>query len=342
MTDSQILLSLDTSFQQNAWSGITNHIPIGKCLKMIKNGSYQPIISKLRSYLEAGDKESYDLEKRMLPAVTFSADFKSKRTRTSISSYNEILVLDIDKLASEQMIILKNQFANDPYIFACWESPSKVGLKGLIHFEFDNEFPVEDFNFRHTYGFRKVYQYIQAKYGIEIDTSGSDVTRLCFFSYDPDLEISSKFQSFLVTYTETEAVTIRNIVQTVNYTYFAEPTANQKFNPAGKNKQADRTMMQDIIRYLNKRELSITSSFNNWYQIGYALANTFTYELGLKYFFSLSKMDGKKFSEQGCLDMINYCFANSMGKFRFATVVYFAKQVGYKKEVEVPKVEVIS
>jgi hypothetical protein len=30
-----------------------------------------------------------------------------------------------------------------------------------------------------------------------------------------------------------------------------------------------------------------------------------------------------------------------MGKFRFATIVYFAKKVGYKEKREVPKVEEI-
>lgn len=232
-------------------------------------------------------------------------------------------------------------FSKDPYVFAFWESPSKAGLKGLIHFDFSDDFPVEDLNFRHTYGFKKVYSYILDKYGIEIDTSGSDVTRLCFFSYDPLLHIKKTFESFPVTYTETEAVVIRETVLSNRYTYTTEPTENQKFNPAGKNKQSSRTAIQAIIRYLKKRDLSITSSFKNWYQIGYAIGNTFTYELGVKYFISLSKMDEKKFREQECMDMINYCFANSMGKFSFATVVYFAKQAGYKEKREVPKVEVI-
>jgi hypothetical protein len=239
------------------------------------------------------------------------------------------------------MSALKVHFSNDPYIFAFWESPSKAGIKGLMHFDFGSDFPAEDVNFRHTYGFRKVYAYILTKYGIEIDTSGSDITRLCFFSHDPLLQVSDEFESFPVTYTESEGAVIREAVRSTRYSYAAEPNENQKFNPAGKNKQSDRTAIQAIIRHLNKRGLSITSSFNSWYQIGYAIANTFTYELGVKYFFALSKMDGKKFNEQGCRDMINYCFANSMGNFRFATVVYFAKQVGYKEKREVPKVEVI-
>ncbi|MES2456281.1 MAG: BT4734/BF3469 family protein [Bacteroidota bacterium] len=335
------LLSLPTSFQANSWSGISDLVQVGRNLDMIKNGTYSTLVGRLREYLDKGDRDTYDQEKRRLPAVTFSASFKQKRNRASISHYNKLLVLDIDKLDTEKMSALKVHFSNDPYIFAFWESPSKAGIKGLVHFDFGSDFPVEDVNFRHTYGFRKVYAYILAAYGIEIDTSGSDVTRLCFFSHDPLLQVSDEFESFLVNYTESEGAIIREAVRSERYSYAAEPNENQKFNPAGKNKQSDRTAMQAIIRHLNKRGLSITSSFTSWYQIGYAIANTFTYELGVKYFFALSKMDVKKFNDQECRDMINYCFANSMGKFRFATVVYFAKKVGYKEKREVPKVEVI-
>jgi hypothetical protein len=335
------LFSLSTSFQANSWSGISNRIQVGQSLEMIKSGTYSTLVSRLREYLNKGDRDTYDQEKRRLPAVTFSANFELKRNRSSISQYNQLLVLDIDKLSNEQMTLLKGHFSSDPYIFAFWESPSKAGIKGLIHFDFGNDFPIEDVNFRHTYGFKKVHTYIFEKYGIEIDTSGSDVTRLCFFSYDPQLSVKDEFESFRITYTESEAAAIRAAVRSAPYVYADEPTDNQKYNPYGKNRQSDRTAVQSIIRYLNKRELSITSDFNNWYQIGYAIANSFTYELGVKYFFSLSKMDGKKFNEQGCRDMINYCFANSMGKFRFATIVYFAKKVGYKEKREVPKVEEI-
>lgn len=331
------MLSLSTSFQANSWSGISNQIQVGKSLEMIRNGTYGARVNRLRSYLDKGDRATYGQEKRRLPAVTFSANFMLKRNRSSVGHYNQLLVLDIDKLSSEQMASIKAHFSNDPYVWAFWESPSKAGLKGLIHFDFGDKFPIEDVNFRHTYGFRKVHEYILQKYGVEIDKSGSDVTRLCFFSFDPMLSIREEFESFPITYSEDEAALVREAVRAANYAYAEEPTENQKFNPSGKNKQSDRTVIQAIIRYLNKRELSITDSFNNWYQVGYAIANTFTYELAVKYFFSLSKMDGEKFDEQACKNMINYCFANSMGKFSFGTIVHFAKQVGYREKREVTK-----
>jgi hypothetical protein len=335
---SQTLSSMYTSFQENSWSGISGHLQVTECLRQISSGKYKSKIDQLREYLDKGETDLYDREKRRLPAVTFSASFNLKRNRSSISVYNQLLVLDIDKLEKDAMTSLKTLFRNDPYIISFWESPSGVGLKGLVYLDFVQNFPLQEINFRHTYGFRKVHEYLKEKYGVELDKSGSDVTRLCFFSSDPSLFIRDQITSFPIRYTEKEAVIVRGNVRASEYAYAAEPTTNQKFNPAGKNSQLNRTEVQAIIRHLSKRERSITSSFHSWYQISYALANTFTYELGVKYFLSLSRLDGKRFNEHACKNMIDYCYANSMGKFSFATVVHFAKQMGYKEKKEVPKV----
>ena len=323
---SQNLLSLSTSFQKNAWSDISDRIQVGQCLERIKNGKYQTHVSRLRDYLNKGDRDTYDEEKLKLPAVTFSASFKSKRNRSSISQYNQLLVLDIDKLTNEHMTSLKGHFSNDPYIFSFWESPSKRGIKGLIHFDFGSDLLLEDVISRHSYGFDKVKTYIIEKYGIRIDESGSDVTRLCFFSHDSQLIVKEEFESFRITYTKNEAVLIAEKVRLTPYTYASEPSENQKYNPYLRNSQSHRTAVQAIIRYLKKRKLSITKNYSDWYRIGYAIANSFTYELGEKYFFSLSKMDSEKFNEQDCRNMLNYCYANSMGNVTLATVVYLAKQ----------------
>lgn len=210
---SENLLALPISFQENSWSSISNHIQIGQSLEMIRNGTYAPLVSRLRGYLDNEDRAMYDQEKRRLPAVTFSADFKIKRNRSSIASYNQLLVLDIDKLSSEEMGSLKSRFINDPYILSFWESPSKAGLKGLIHFDFADNLPPDDVNFRHTYAFQKVHTYILEKYGIEIDTSSSDVTRLCFFSHDPSLWIREEYASFKIAYTEIDAIAIKEAVE---------------------------------------------------------------------------------------------------------------------------------
>lgn len=331
--------SITTSFQKNSWSDLSGLLTVEECLLRIKTGTYKTQVDILRKYLADGDTEYYDRGKKNLPAVTFSASFNQKRNRSSISIYNQLLVLDFDKLSKELMEDLKSHFRKDSYVWSFWESPSGSGLKGLISLDFPSDFPVDDINFKHTYAFRKIFTYLKEKYDIELDKSGSDVTRLCFFSYDPHLFVRNESIPFRIEYDEAEAAVVKASVRSETYSYAAKPTQNQKFNAAGKNSQLNRTEIQSIIRYLSKKGLSITGNFHHWYQIAYALANTFTYELGMKYFIALSKLDGNKFNEGACRNMIDYCYANSMGNFTFASVIYFAKQVGYKGEKEVPKVE---
>lgn len=338
---SQTLLEQTVSFQENTWSGISNTLTVGQSLNLIKSGAYRPQIDRLRSYLDSGDRPRYDLEKKKLPAITFSASFDQKRNRKSVSHYNSLLVLDIDKLEPHVLDALKESFNRDPYILAYWESPSKAGLKGLMSLEFPEKFPITELNFRHTYAFRKVSNYITTSYGTELDNSGSDITRLCFFSQDEALFLRETYKPFLITYCEKDAKEIREKIRTTNYSYNAKPTKDQQYNPKGKNKQSSRTHVQNIIRFLTKRNLSITDSFSNWYQICYALTNTFTYELGRKYFIAFSKMDGIKYKEEECKNMVDYCYANTQGGYTFATVIHFAKQVGYKEEKEVPKVDAL-
>ena len=64
-------------------------------------------------------------------------------------------------------------------------------------------------------------------------------------------------------------------------------------NATGKNNKSHRQQIQFIIRFLNKNKSSITKSYEQWTQVGYAIANTFTYEVGEKYFVRFSKLDKK-------------------------------------------------
>lgn len=183
-----------------------------------------------------------------------------------------------------------------------------------------------------------VSNYIQYKYNILIDPSGKDVTRLCFVSYDSNIVIKDSFKSFDVIYTGEDAEIIKRELQSSTYTYSAFATKDQKFNPKGKNKQSDRSIVQSIIKFLTKKDLSITKDFDNWYKIAYAISNTFTHDIGLKYFISLSRLDRRKFNLKECEDITEYCYANSQGKIKFATIIHFAKQKGYKEGKGVPKV----
>ena len=60
-----------------------------------------------------------------------------------------------------------------------------------------------------------------------------------------------------------------------------------------------------LNKFLTKNEKSITFDYDDWLRVALAIAGSFTYEVGLRYFIELSKMDGIKFNENNCKKIQN-------------------------------------
>ena len=95
-----------------------------------------------------------------------------------------------------------------------------------------------------------------------------------------------------------------------------------------------RNEIQKIIKFLRKRKLSITYEFENWYRVGYAIANTFTQNIGEKYYLNLCEMDGNKFDKEASINLLRYCYENTRKQISFGTIKHLCKLVGYKYEIK--------
>jgi hypothetical protein len=60
-----------------------------------------------------------------------------------------------------------------------------------------------------------------------------------------------------------------------------------------------------------------------------AIANTFTYDIGEKYFLKLSSLDSTKFNEKECKNFLTNCYESRSGSINFSTIVFFANKKGY-------------
>lgn len=333
------LLSLLVSYQENAWAKLSKDITLGDSLRSIKDGTYKRQVGILRSYIESDQIDLYKANKTKLPAVTFSASFNLIRNRDSIANYNRVLVLDIDNLSNEKLIYVKQILLNDDYIYAFWESPSMAGIKGLIFLEYDDEFEGKDLNASHKYAFKCISKYFQEKYEIELDVSGSDITRLCFFSHDENLFQREEIRRFNIKYKK-EALDMSISEKKDKANFSLQATSNRKFNPLNRNKSSDRYTIKSVITFLKKRGKTITQDYNSWYQVAFAISNTFTYDVGLKHFLELSQLDSEKYNEKNCIAMLEYSYQYSDGSFNFGTIIYLAKINGYREKKGVPKVGV--
>lgn len=329
------ILKKRVSYQKNTWSIFSKEMTISEVLREIQSDIHKAQVQYLRSLISKDNREEYNIHKRTIPAVTFCGTFDGERKKTKIKSYNPLIVLDIDKLEQDELNRTKKSFQDEPIVFSFWESPSKKGLKGLVYLGYTFELNNDNLDKAHKSAFQKLAAYFKEKHNIELDNSGSDTTRLCFLSFDPSITIKEDIKEFEITELDilpviksTEKTKIRKLKFTSN--------KDALFNTTNRNSPISRYTIAAIIRFLEKKKKSITYSYEEWYKVAMAIANTFTYEIGEKYFIKLSSFDSSKFNDVECKNFLVNCYETSKGAIKFNTIVYLANKKGYiaKKQRE--------
>ncbi|MAN26594.1 MULTISPECIES: BT4734/BF3469 family protein [Mesonia] len=289
-------------------------------LNDIKEGKYQNLIEKCRFFTNKKDYDSYKTLKIKLPIVTFCGTFKNGRKLENLDSYNNIMILDIDHINSSNINVLKNQLIKDKYIYSVWLSPSNEGLKALVRIDSS---PKE-----HKSSFNSLKKYFKTEYNIELDNSGSDITRLCFVSWDKDLYLNTNSEIYddKLIEEEIEASKSKKIA-------FSKSLNKSAYATEGLNKSEHRKIINLIIKYLKRKELSITSSFDEWLRVALAIASTFSYDLGEKYFLSLCELDKEKHNELESKNILKYCYNHRnlemSSSISLGTIVFYAKEKGF-------------
>lgn len=137
--------------------------PLHKVLDRIGSGASRELVERIR--VGNGDK-------RELPCVSFSGSF-SKRNDNALIEHSSLVCLDFDKIDTT---IRRIQLEANEYVLACWLSPSGTGLKALIKIS----------NPEHH---KDHYASLLEEFP-DADKQTSDLSRLCFESFDPDIYIN--------------------------------------------------------------------------------------------------------------------------------------------------------
>lgn len=298
-------LNINISFFKSIFDTSSSLIRLSTVLADIKNGKYQAPIEKCRLAIRNYEFDIYNEFKVKLPAVTFSGVFHTKRKKQFLEDYTKILVLDFDKIP--RIDLFEENIKNDPYVFSCWLSPSATGYKVLIKTNFE---PHE-----HELVFDSLVVYFKEKYNFDVDISGSDVTRLCLLSYDPNLFVNH--QSLMWN----EAL-IQEKTDDITFLSFSN---DKKLSLNGK----DIEIIKRLIRYLKSRNISITETYEKWYKIALAFSHIFPYTIGQKLFLQLSRLDGARHDEEKSTSLFEYCYRNNQKKIKLSTVLFYAKEKGF-------------
>jgi hypothetical protein len=144
-------------------------------LDRIKNGSSKNLVDQIRN----SNLEAQNILKKKLPAILFSGTFR-QRNDASIIEHSGIICIDFDKFENTEILKdYREQLIEDAYTFSVFTSPSGSGLKCLV------KIPCEINN--HKLYFESLKTKYNSKY---FDISCSNISRICFESYDPDIHIN--------------------------------------------------------------------------------------------------------------------------------------------------------
>lgn len=331
------LEGLYTSFYKNIAGRKYCDMTIGRVLNGIRIGAYSKEISQARVCLNSGDKDGYDAVKKKLPAVTFCGTFASGHSANEYNTYNNIMVIDIDKLDDEDMSRVKDVLTDDPYVAAFWESPSGMGYKGLVSLSYADYYDGMDITGKHRIAFQQIFTYLLNNYGIELDKSGKDICRLCFMSADNGIVVKDEFQPFKVEdIPELEQATEPCVIDAkAKKSSHGTKMVNaqnwsQIYGRANEYRcHAEcRSKLTFIYKKLKRKGLSITESWEDWVKVAYAIASSVHPEKGREIFLMLCRLDGDKHDEAKSEHLIFDAYTKNLGHCNFGTIIYLARQKG--------------
>ncbi|MCE6987465.1 BT4734/BF3469 family protein [Dyadobacter sp. CY323] len=270
----------------------------------IRDGQYSQQVADVR---KAGSKKEAEFYKKQLDFVTFSGIFSPSRLEASLVSHSGLMAIDFDN--NPDPVMLKLQLQTDPYVTAVFLSPSGKGVKAVIK--------VKD-SARHkethadvAYYFNNVYRLTDKE---KVDLSGSDTTRACFISHDPD----------------------------VYYNPDSKPYAIQNLIPP--KPKSETQILQDatdvekhvaaVVERIETHTMDICNDYGTeWLLIAFSMATLG--ENGRQYFHRISGQNAK-YSEKDADEK----FDNAVKTSRFTTAAkFFSICKDYGLDVSRPKAE---
>lgn len=166
-------------------------IPFWKSLERIRIGKSKNVIE----YASSSDTIlEYNKRKAKLPCIVFSGEFKERSTKGLIS-HSGLMVIDFDEIPNEsELNRIDAQLRSNKHILTCFLSPSNylknkikgLGLKAVV------KIPSCDAK-EHS----KYFKAFNKEFNIDyFDISNSNVDRVCYESYDPNIYINYDAEIF--------------------------------------------------------------------------------------------------------------------------------------------------
>lgn len=155
------------------------HEDITMVFDIIGQEKLKPQIDLMRTFHDT-DKSKYDELKHKLPICLFTGRYSNFSNSGLIESSN-LVVIDFDKIPSQDMSPQWNIITKDPYTFAAFVSPSGKGYKVVVKVKNNPN------NTTHSEYLNALKAYYNSPYW---DNNCFGISRACFLSSDPSIYIN--------------------------------------------------------------------------------------------------------------------------------------------------------
>lgn len=196
---------------------------LDQILSEIVNGQHKLIVERIQKLIYDGKIEEAAKLKITLPAFAPSGVFVIGRKKENLSVFSRIIILDYDKINPEFYDQKFAQVCSLNTTLGCFRSPSGNGIKVLVPISKDQE----DFEC----SFMQVAEFYSEQLRIPIDNSGKDISRLCFFSYDPNLYMNLECEVFQIAPCP-EVIEVEKEIQSPTESDLTIYEVHSKFNKA--------------------------------------------------------------------------------------------------------------
>ncbi|WP_455592883.1 BT4734/BF3469 family protein, partial [Bacteroides sp.] len=181
----------------SGYTNVTGETTLTQTIEDIRRGVWLRPIQKIERLMAEGNTEKANKVKGQLPYRTLTGNYRERRLPHSLLRYNPVITLDIDDLTPAQVGPLRQLIKNDPNTLASFLSPRRHGFKFFVYlqtpyaqqlrratFSGVKELPYTDLERHHALMYAACREYYERLLGVKIDTSGKDIGRGFFVSFD--------------------------------------------------------------------------------------------------------------------------------------------------------------
>lgn len=271
-----------------------NPVPL-RTIRMIdfltkSNQRLSELVYKIRN---SGNKDLIKAIKSTLPAITPSGVYKTRHTNNLVR-HSGFICLDFDDV--KDMDLAWEQLQSCLYVAFLNKSVSGKGLFAIVPIKFSD---------KHKSHFNSLKSYMLDTYGLKIDKSCSDISRLRGYSLPDNYYINPSA-------TEYESIKDDEVM----------PIPSSPILARG---DKDNERLQMLLDSINRFGIDITQDRDDWVKIGLALAGEYG-EIGRSYFHQFSRYYSKyKYSQA---DRQYNSFLRCGKKCSLRSIFYIAKKYG--------------